>query len=243
MFIYSESYGNINCMQDTKICKICKINKKLDLFYKYEYKYKGQNTLKYRSLCIECFNEKYYHLQKERRDNYQKEYKEKNKEAVSVKRKESYQKNKEEELEQNREYVKKNLQKVRTYQYEYRKERRKNDPLYKLQRNLRGRIWSVLSKNKTGSGLLLLGAPVEEVRGHLESLFQPNMTWDNYGFYGWHIDHIIPLSSAKTKEELEKLCHYTNLQPLWAIDNLKKSKTKAKICSWIFSNSIFNCFY
>jgi hypothetical protein len=48
------------------------------------------------------------------------------------------------------------------------------------------------------------------------------MSWDNYGFYGWHIDHVIPLSSAKTEEEVYKLCHYTNLQPLWAEDNLKK---------------------
>mgnify|MGYP002132731409 FL=1 len=46
------------------------------------------------------------------------------------------------------------------------------------------------------------------------------MTWDNYG--DWHIDHIIPLNSAQTEEDLYKLCHYSNLQPLWALDNLKK---------------------
>lgn len=48
------------------------------------------------------------------------------------------------------------------------------------------------------------------------------MNWDNRGLYGWHIDHIIPLSSAKTEEEVYKLCHYTNLQPLWAKENLSK---------------------
>jgi hypothetical protein len=48
------------------------------------------------------------------------------------------------------------------------------------------------------------------------------MNWDNYSFRGWHIDHIIPLTSAKNEEELIKLCHYTNLQPLWAKDNLSK---------------------
>jgi hypothetical protein len=50
------------------------------------------------------------------------------------------------------------------------------------------------------------------------------MTWENHGVHGWHIDHIIPLSSAKDDIELlKKLCHYTNLQPLWAEENRIKS--------------------
>jgi hypothetical protein len=48
------------------------------------------------------------------------------------------------------------------------------------------------------------------------------MTWNNYSHDGWHIDHIVPLSSAKTEEDVIKLCHYSNLQPLWSIDNYKK---------------------
>lgn len=60
------------------------------------------------------------------------------------------------------------------------------------------------------------------MRNYLENKFIDGMTWDNKGFYGWHIDHIIPLSSAKTEEEIYKLCHYSNLQPLWAEDNMKK---------------------
>ncbi len=48
------------------------------------------------------------------------------------------------------------------------------------------------------------------------------MTWKNKEFYGWHIDHIVPLSSAKTEEDVYKLCHYTNLQPLWSKDNMSK---------------------
>jgi hypothetical protein len=56
---------------------------------------------------------------------------------------------------------------------------------------------------------------------YLGDLFTEKMNWDNYG--KWHVDHIIPLSSANTEEEIYKLCHYTNLQPLWAEDNIKKS--------------------
>ena len=52
------------------------------------------------------------------------------------------------------------------------------------------------------------------------------MTWDNYG--QWHIDHIIPLSSAKTEMEIYELCKYTNLQPLWAVDNLRKNNKLIK---------------
>jgi hypothetical protein len=57
----------------------------------------------------------------------------------------------------------------------------------------------------------------------LEKQFVVGMSWDNRN--KWHIDHIIPLSSAKTEEEIYKLAHYTNLQPLWAEDNLSKGDT------------------
>ena len=66
----------------------------------------------------------------------------------------------------------------------------------------------------------MLGADYETAFNHIESRFKDGMTWDNQG--EWHIDHIVPLASATTEEELIKLCHYTNLQPLWAEDNLKK---------------------
>ena len=61
------------------------------------------------------------------------------------------------------------------------------------------------------------------MESYLESKFETGMTWDNYGYYGWHIDHIITLSSVSSEDEVYKLCNYTNLQPLWAEDNLKKS--------------------
>ena len=67
----------------------------------------------------------------------------------------------------------------------------------------------------------MLGCTPEELRDHLQSQFTEGMTLENHG--EWHIDHIIPLASANTEEEIVKLCHYTNLQPLWAEDNLSKS--------------------
>jgi 5-methylcytosine-specific restriction endonuclease McrA len=60
----------------------------------------------------------------------------------------------------------------------------------------------------------------------MESLFKEGMTWDNYG--EWEIDHIIPLSSSNSEKELNKLFHYTNLQPLWAVENLKKKNRMIK---------------
>ena len=66
-----------------------------------------------------------------------------------------------------------------------------------------------------------MGCSFEFLKIHLESKFQKGMAWINYG--KWHVDHIIPLSSATTVESISKLCHFTNLQPLWAFDNLSKN--------------------
>jgi len=66
----------------------------------------------------------------------------------------------------------------------------------------------------------ILGCTFEEFKLHIESQFTNKMSWDNRS--EWHLDHIIPISSAKTEEEVIKLNHYTNFQPLWAIDNLRK---------------------
>jgi hypothetical protein len=104
------------------------------------------------------------------------------------------------------------------------KERRNTDILYKLRIGVRVRIKQALNGNfKRGKTIDLLGVGIDELKLYLESKFTKGMSWDNYGLHGWHIDHIIPLSSAKTEEEFKLLCHYTNLQPLWSKDNWKKS--------------------
>ena len=103
------------------------------------------------------------------------------------------------------------------------RERRKTDPLFKMKWNLRSRTSQAFRDkgySKTSKTQEMLGTDWEIVKEHIEKQFTKGMSWKNYG--DWHIDHIIPLASANTEEELKKLCHYTNLQPLWALDNIKK---------------------
>lgn len=93
----------------------------------------------------------------------------------------------------------------------------------RLAHSLRVRMGKICkNKIKTGSAIKDLGCSVSEFKLYLEKLFEPGMTWENYG--EWHIDHIFPLSRFKleNREQFLKAAHYTNLQPLWALDNLKK---------------------
>ena len=115
--------------------------------------------------------------------------------------------------------------------------RRKTDINYKIISALRSRIHSVLKGGKKGgSSIRELGCSLDELRVYLESKFYFNkitgemMSWDNYGRYGWHIDHIIPLAlfDLSDKDQFTKACHYTNLQPLWLDDHLKKTAEDIK---------------
>ena len=102
-----------------------------------------------------------------------------------------------------------------------------NEPQRKIGRRLRSRIINALVRQdsvKSKRIRELLGATIPEVKEHLEKRFKPGMSWDNYGFYGWHVDHIRPLISfdLTKEEEQKKAFHYTNLQPLWAKENQQK---------------------
>ncbi len=104
----------------------------------------------------------------------------------------------------------------------YLKNKRKNDSLFKIKENLRTRTYLAFkykSWRKQGTEKLL-GTDYLTCKKYIESKFTNGMNWSNHG--EWHIDHIIPLASAETETDLIKLCHYTNLQPLWAFDNLSK---------------------
>lgn len=149
----------------------------------------------------------------------QKEYRQKNKEKIK-----EYQ-NKPEAIARRQANRLKNKEKINTKKRNLEKLKRSTDPSYKLITNQRTRIRGVLKKYKTDKTLDLLGCSAQFLRAYLESKFLEGMTWDNYGKHGWHVDHITPCSSFDlTDIKQQKICfHYTNLQPLWAIDNLKKS--------------------
>ena len=107
-----------------------------------------------------------------------------------------------------------------------------NNTQAKIKHNLRTRINRVLKgKIKSGSTINLLGCSIEFFLQYIESKFMPGMTWENHTRNGWHIDHIIPCASFDLSDpEQQKLCfHYSNLQPLWADDNLGKSSKISNI--------------
>jgi hypothetical protein len=125
-----------------------------------------------------------------------------------------------------KQYALNNVEKLRKWHREYAKKRRVADPEFKIVHNLRRRMCEILNGTpKSAPTLKLLGCTVEHFRFHLEQQFTDGMTWDNYG--DWHMDHIQPCASFdQTDPEQQKLCwHYTNYQPLWAEDNLRKSDT------------------
>lgn len=130
-------------------------------------------------------------------------------------------------------HYKNNKDKIRNYQKEYyqnnknkineyNKNKYKTDSLYKIGKLIRRRVYDYITKNniKLSDTFDIVGCSPEFLKEHLENQFKDGMSWNNQG--EWHIDHIIPLSSAETEDEIYKLCHYTNLQPLWAEENLSK---------------------
>lgn len=109
---------------------------------------------------------------------------------------------------------------------EYKNHRNRTDVNYRLLHNLRIRVYNALKFNfKSKSTLRLIGCSLEQLKSYLEKQFKVGMNWNNYG--AWHVDHIRPCASfdlSKKSEQL-KCFNYTNLQPLWALENKIKSDT------------------
>lgn len=215
---------------ETKICSKCKEEKGVCEFgvnnsskdnlrssckqcRKIEGKVYRKNNIEKRKITIKNWYNK--------NPNYNKEYHLKNFEDLNRKTKERYLLNAEKYRETSKKWSERNKEKMNEYYNNRNKTLRKTDPLKKLIFNVRTRIYSVL-KNKTKTSFEIVGCSPIQLKEYLEQKFTEGMSWDLMGRH-IHIDHIIPLSSANTEEEIYKLCHYTNLQPLWAEDNLRKS--------------------
>ena len=204
---------------ETKICTSCQTEKQTTKFHKEK---KGRFGVK--SICKAC------HLEKKRSNPKEKEYRRKNyqlyKEKNRARSRRYKRENREKIAEYNREYNKRPEVKMRRRIYNRRYENRRifSDPVYRerkfLWRNI-CRALMVYGYSKKTVVYKALGADRDTVRKHLQDQFKDGMSWENYG--DWQIDHIIPLSSAETVERVVELNHYTNLQPLWAEENTKKS--------------------
>lgn len=224
-----------------KICSRCLQNKGIS-----EFGYRKNSKDGHHGVCKECRNED----TKKCRSN--KVFTEEEKMSEKSRRRDYYLKNKNEILaksrlfrDNNKEYTKnykkvyysKNKEKLIKYSSEYHLNRLKNDEFYKFKCNVRVLIKNSIkyrgfSKINTKT-FDILGCSIDDFRLYLESKFESWMTWENYGLYngelnyGWDIDHIIPISIANTEEEVIRLNHYTNLQPMCSYfnRNIKKDKT------------------
>lgn len=133
----------------------------------------------------------------------------------------------ENDKERAKKYREENGEKIRALYRRWLKEKRTTNPTYAFLLRIRSRLYWYFKNNNMNykinkDDMEMIGCSPTDLKLHLENQFVDGMSWENYGHKGWHIDHIIPLSSAKTVKEVLTLNHYTNLQPLWATDNHKK---------------------
>lgn len=150
-------------------------------------------------------------------------------------KRENYKRHAEEIIE--KQLVKRKTASSRSKRAKYQSDRIKSDPVFKAKRALRHRLYMWKQNNKgkdSASHSKSLGCTWQEFVKHIEKLFYAHpvtgqaMSWLNHGRNGWEFDHKIQLAKANTVKEVEKLCHYVNLQPLWIVDHYKKSKTEIK---------------
>lgn len=216
-----------------KTCSKCGIEKPVSNFTKDKQKKDG-----YGSQCKSCKKEqsqKYYQDNKESIKNSHslwrennpdklKKYYEDNKESLKQYQKDYNKKNKEHIKKRQQEYCKKNKESLIEWRKNYNKQKYQTDELFVIRQRI-GRLIRISIKNKGYSKKSktheILGCSYDEFKLHIESQFLEGMNWDNRS--EWHLDHITPVSWGNTEEEVIKLNHYTNFQPLWATDNWTKN--------------------
>jgi hypothetical protein len=184
-------------------------------------------------------DKKSYEKLKEKKLAQKKEYYLKKREEILLKRKEYAENNKEKISIKNKEYREANLEYLKKHNREYqrkyakllsskRKQLVNSTPFRKFKERIRlltkGAFYR-LKQDKRFNTHTILGADWEVVKEHFVSQFKDGMTWEAFVAGEIHVDHIQPLASARSEDELVALCHYTNLQPLWCLDNLSKGAT------------------
>lgn len=198
---------------ESKVCSKCGEDKPLS-----EFRNRTDSKDGKRGNCIKC------------QDNYLKTYNKANANDIAIKRKTFYDDNQKRLLDIKKEYYDANKERLIKRQTEYDRIKKQKDPIYRFKKNIRTMIGKSLTKKgytKKSQSFLIIGCLQDEFIQYIESLWKPWMNWDNYGLYngeldyGWDIDHIIPLITATTEEEIIKLNHYSNLQPLCGKVNRK----------------------
>lgn len=205
-----------------KKCIKCEEDKEIDLF------------IKNRNVCKDCmkkYKQNQYKLNNKTIKEKKKSYYEENKFYFLKKSKEYYESNKESKLKYQKEYYNTNKQsvsdykkkhsienkdKITKYKSNYQKQRRKTDSIFKFKSSISSLIRkSIKNKGftKKSKTYEILGCDFEIFKEYIENKFTEEMNWENHGTF-WDIDHIIPLCTAITEEDIIRLNHYTNLQPL-----------------------------
>ena len=165
---------------------------------------------------------------------YKRQYRALNKSKIALKDRAYRQRNAAHIREQKRQYKRRNAARISAHDRQYRKANRalinaqkrrrmQTDPTFRLAHSLRRRLSNALcGYSKSASTMQLLGCSLDALRQHLESQFAAGMTWENRRL--WHIDHIRPVASFNLRDPAQqRACfHFSNLQPLWAADNLSK---------------------
>lgn len=202
-----------------KLCHTCGVTKPFSEFYKNSYSCDGLCSVC--KLCRKIKDHEKYKI---------------NKTQIRSKNKEYYHANKEQEKKRNRitnsVWRKANTDKIRRWREANKDkinariiERAKLDPKFRLNRRFRSHISRSLGKSKNGRHWgNLVGYTIDDLKHHLEKQFKTGMTWENYG--EWHIDHIVPVSafnfSSPDHHDFKRCWALSNLQPLWAKDNIRK---------------------
>jgi hypothetical protein len=206
---------------DTKVCTKCGVDKPLE-----EY---GKQRNGKKSWCKPCENLRtkiWYEQNKDRRNAIARAWAKNNKDKVNAAKR--LRRSKIRELNPLPEkpkfdkyvWLKNNKHRLAKYRRDWLNADPKNIVSDRVRRRING-AFTAYGYKKTSRTAEIIGCSCEELKLHIESKFQLGMTWENRD--QWHIDHIIPLATAKTEEDVIRLNHYTNLQPLWAADNLRKS--------------------